>query len=926
VEFGLLGPLRVTVDGQEIWIRPGGQRTLLAALLLRANRVVSIEELVGRLWDTVPPAKAKAALHAQVARLRRALGTPDLIQTVPTGYRIATQPGQLDLERFDALVRLAAEAGDQAERSSRLADALALWRGEPLADVVCESLYRDVAPALTDRRVQALEQRIDADLQLGRYAETVSELRTLTAEHPLRERFWGQLMTALYRAGQQAEALDAYRTVRGILIDALGIEPGPDLRRVHALVLAAEDDLPAHAGPVVPHQLPPAIAGFTGRAADLAELDTAFANDRSDRPPLIVAVHGPGGAGKTTLALHWAHRVSGRFPGGQVYLDMRGYGPGEPVDAAAALDVVLRAVGVPAARIPQSSSERAALWRTTLFDRRVLLLLDNVRDAGQVRPLLPGAGSVVLVTSRSELRGLAISDGAHRINLGELPVDEAAALVEDVIGAGRAAAEPSALVELVGLCGRMPLALVVAAQQAARSPETPIAELVAELRGASDRLDLLSQPEDPAVDPRVVFSWSYHALDTDAARAFRYLGLHPTSEITVAAAAVLLRTPPAAARRLLDTLASVHLLEHGQRGRYRFHDLLQVYAVERAVAEDSSADVDATRRRILDWYLHTLRQARAAVFTPSPLEVPPPADGSVRPVEFSDAAAATAWYEQHRATLLATVEYAVEYRYHRHGWQLAFLLRHFQETQGHVDDGMRAAEIAVRCAERSGEDVALSCAAYTMGAAFNCAQQYGRAEGWLRKALELSERASDPAMTSTASVALGLARARSGRMPEALCWLERAVTAARRSTSPYPLAHSLLNLGAVQGMSGLLVPSLAHSQQARALYRELKASYYEAFALGNMAEAALGTGAPVEALAYADEALALLGIEDQVTMPETLVVKGHILTALGEPEAARETWRQALQVLSRTGNPRAIEIMELIGCPAREPASEGAGS
>ena len=544
-----------------------------------------------------------------------------------------------------------------------------------------------------------------------------------------------------------------------------------------------------------------------------------------------------------------------------------------------------------------------------------------------MRPLLlPGAGSLVLVTSRSELRGLAISDGACRINVGELPVDEAVTLVTDQVGAGRAAAEPAALVELVRLCGRMPLPLVVAAQQAARSADTPIAQLVAELRGVRDRLDLLSQPDDPSVDPRVVFSWSYHALDADVASAFRYLGLHPTADITVAAAAVLLRVPPAAARRLLDRLASVHLLEHGQRGRYRFHDLLQVYAVERAVVEESMAEVDAAMGRILDWYLHTLREARAAVFTPAPLEVPPPADGSVRPVEFSDVAAATAWYEQNRATLLAAVEYAAEYRYHRHGWQLAFLLRHFQEIQGHVDDGMRAAEVAVRCAERSGDDVALSCAAYVMGAAYNCARQFGQAREWLGKALDRSVRAGDPAMISAASVAIGLSYARTGRIPEALDWLERAVTAARGSRSLFPLAHSLLNLGAVQGMNGLVEPSLAHSRQSLALYRELKASYYEAFALGNMAEAALAIGAPHDALAYADEALALLGIEDQVTMPETLVAKGHILTALGRPAAARETWQRALRVLSRTGSPRAAAVQELIENPPAGPAPDVAPS
>ena len=354
VEFGLLGPLRVTADGQEVAIRPGGQRTLLAALLLRTNRVVSVDELVGRLWDTAPPAKAKAALHAQVARLRRALGAPELIQTTPIGYRICVQADQFDVERFEATIRLAGEVGDPAERSRLLTDALALWRGEPLADVVCESLYRDVVSALTDRRLQALEQRIDADFELGRHAGTVTELRTLTREHPMRERFWGQLMTALYRSGQQAEALDSYRTVRGILIDGLGIEPGPELRRVHAMVLAAEEELPTPPRPVVPHQLPPAIPGFTGRVADLTELDDAFAPEGPDPAPLIVALHGPGGAGKTTLALHWAHRVSGRFGDGQLYLDMRGYGPGEPIDPAAALDVVLRAVGVPPARIPTS--------------------------------------------------------------------------------------------------------------------------------------------------------------------------------------------------------------------------------------------------------------------------------------------------------------------------------------------------------------------------------------------------------------------------------------------------------------------------------------------------------------------------------------------------------------------------------------------
>lgn len=912
VTVAVLGPLELRVDGQLAAITRPRMRALLCALAPRAGQAVSMDTLITQIWRDARPDQPHAGLHSLVSQLRRIVGA-DILRTAPDGYVLDVPPDAVDALRFQRLLDSVPDDDPVLAREVLVA-ALGLWRGDGAGQRNGGNLpgqfEPDMAAHLVELYLSAVERRVDIDLELGPHAELVGELRELTARYELREPLWARLMTALHRTGRHAEALDAYETVRALLADTLGASPSAELRGLHAQLLAADEDLPVAA---VPRQLPPAVARFTGRGADLENLDAVYTDHGQVRSPLVVAVHGPGGAGKTTLALYWAHRVLDRFPDGHLYLDMRGYGPGEPVEPAAALDVVLRAVGVPAAQVPQSVEERVALWRTRVFGRRMLLVVDNVRDAGQVRPLLPGTGSVlVLVTSRNELRGLAAIDGAHRLAVGELPVDDAVALLEGVLGADRCAGEPVALRELIEVCGRLPLALVVAAQHAARYPAVPVAELVDDLRGNS--LDLLADPGDPAADTRTVFSWSYRALAGAAARAFRLLSLHPTAEITVPAAAVLLRAPDATARRLLDALASDHLLEQDQGGRYRFHDLLQAYAMERARAEEPAAEVAAARERILDWYLHNVWRARVVAFGELPFDAPTPADDIRSPQSFPDFATALAWYDRNRPMLLAAVEYAGEHQLDRHGWQLAYLLRYFHEVLHHVDDAMRAAEVAVRCAVRLQDDVAVLHATFTRGVAYNLMGQIPAARHWLHEAAALGERLDDPAMTATVQVAIGLSELSwSGRTAEALRWLERAVSTATRSESSAQLAHALLNLGAIQGMLGMAGESLESSSRSYGLYQELNSAYFIAFARGNMAEAALDNDLLDAALVYADEALEMLGaIEDQVSMPSTLIVKGRILNRLGRASAARASWQKALRIFAGTGNPRAAEVETLL--------------
>ena len=512
-EFCLLGPLLVRRNGAVVPVTAGKQRVVLAALLLSANRVVSLDELSAALWGLTPPVSARATLQNYVKRLRQALaGTGgSRISTLPQGYMITAAADELDVSRFEALQGRAREAANEGawdRAAAELRRALSLWPGEPLAGVPSKLLAEREAPRLAEMRLQAIEARIDADLHLGRHADVIPELRQLASVHPLRERLPALLMLALYRDGQQAEALAAYQRARRVLIEQLGSEPWPELRRLQHQILTADPALhvpqPAPAGhrTVVPRQLPAPVAHFAGRTRELKALTGMLDEATADGGTVVIsAIGGTAGVGKTALAVHWAHQVTEWFPDGQLYADLRGFGPlGKPVAAADAVRRFLDALQVPAGQVPASPEAQQDLYRSLLAGRRMLIVLDNARDAAQVRPLLAGGpGCLVLVTSRNQLTSLVAAEGAHPVSLDVLSPQDARELVERRLGAERVMTEPEAVTGLIALCARLPLALAIASARAAMNSGLPLATLAAELGETAGRLDALDAGETSSV-------------------------------------------------------------------------------------------------------------------------------------------------------------------------------------------------------------------------------------------------------------------------------------------------------------------------------------------------------------------------------------------------------------------------------------------
>ncbi|MEO3756028.1 tetratricopeptide repeat protein [Streptomyces sp. B6B3] len=782
------------------------QQCVLAALLVDANSVVSIDQLVDRVWGERPPARATATLYTYIYRLRAALADADdvSLEREHGGYALGVDPASVDLHRFrDLLARAAAGAGDVARL---LEDALRLWRSAPFGSLDTDWI-NSVRDTLVADRLTAELDLFDLYLPRGEHARLLPTLTARTAEHPLDERLAAQVIRGLHAAGRQGDALLHYERVRRSLSRELGVDPGPHLRRLHQQILTADpalDATPPAALHVVPTQLPADTAAFTGRDRELDEL-LALCSDRSDRPDrshqepgavVVSVIDGMAGVGKTTLAVRAALRLAPAFPDGQVFLDLHGHTEGrEPMDPAAALEVLLRALGVPNERIPPGLDERAALYRTRLTGTRVLILLDNASGERQVLPLLPAApGCLVMVTSRRHLLGI---DDARHLSLDVLSREDATALFTRAAGAPRLAAEPAErVVEVVELCGRLPLALRIAAARLRSRPVWSLTHLVQRLTDQQDRLTELQAGQRSVT---AALELSYRHLTSDQRHTYRLLSLHPGTDIDRDAAAALTGLPVARAARLLDDLVDAHLLAEPLPGRYRSHDLIRAHATATALAEDTEPERRGALAGLLAHYAHATSVAMDAVYPhetgqrPAVPPVVPSAPDIASPLR------AEAWLDAELDNLLAAAHHAASHGQPEHALHQSAALHRHLRVRGRYGEAVVLHDHARRVAGDSRDELA---ALNRLGDVHYMRDRNEKAVDCFERALDLARTTGDRDGEQNALTGLGHIHRHLGRYERAADCFERALDLARTTGNRAGEGYALYGLGHVRGKSG----------------------------------------------------------------------------------------------------------------------------
>jgi DNA-binding SARP family transcriptional activator len=894
----MLGPLRVSVGGRPVELPGGRLRALLAVLAMSAGRIVPTDRLAIAVWGTDLRGDPGANVRTNVKRLRRALGTAEgqLITARPGGYLLAAEPDHVDALRFGRLLDEAAAAPDPAAERSRLAAALALWRGGPFDGIRSDWLEQSVAPALAERYLTAVERRVDLDLANRSHPDPTgpAELAELAERHPLRESLWVRLLRVLESAGRPAEALERYETIRRRLAAELGADPSPGLRQVHADLLTRGA---VSGGRAVPWQLPAAVDGFAGREDELAALDVLLGPQRESPPdetrsrsPLIAVIAGTAGVGKTTLAVHWAHRVAGRFPDGQLYINLRGYDPaGEAVRPAAAIGEFLDALQVPPHRIPDGLAAQAGLYRSLLAGRRLLVLVDNARDADQVVPLLPGApGCLVVVTSRDHLAGLVMTYGARPLTLDLLPPDEARRLLAGRLGQDRIAAEPAAAEEIVRRCAGLPLALAIVAARAAIHPARPLGALAGELADALGALDR-------AVDVRAIFSWSYETLGGAAARLFRLVaGLHPGPYSTVTAAASMAGVPVSQIRGPLAELTRANLLTEHAPDRYSCHDLLRAYAAE--LCEVRDADRDAVRHRIVDHYVQTAYAAVLPLHGHIETVAPAAPRPGVSVGDFARPDEAMTWFTAERSALLAVLKLAADLGLDRQVCHLARALFVFLQRRGRWLDHAETQQTALAAARRLGDPVEETRAHRNLAWALADLGRFDDAHHNLDAALARSH--DDPAGQAWTHYHRDIVYAIQGREADALDAARRAHDIFDRLGDQVGQAITLTSLGWHHGRLGDHRPALDLCEQALILHQKLGTRGHEAHTWSCLADTHLHMGDPTEAVPCYRQALDLFReFGDQYGEASTLAHLGACHHHAGDHAAAHQHWRHAHTLL-----------------------------
>ncbi|WP_245966570.1 AfsR/SARP family transcriptional regulator [Sphaerisporangium album] len=980
-------------DGRELELGTPLQRSILAMLLLREGRAVSPTEMIDAIWGDEAPPRALGALRTYVSRLRAVLEPdrsprmrPELLTSVGRGYALRLPPGAFDLAEFERLVTEAEterRAGDLPGAAGTLRRALGLWSGEPLAGAVGPYIESQRG-RLVERRVGVVETLMELDLELGRHADVVHELIALTSEHPLRERLRGQLMLAYYRCGRQADALAVFGDIRRALVEELGIDPGHELASLHQRILAADPHLAwAKARPVRqkpasdgdgraetpaagadagdgehetvqemprPAQLPAAVNDFTGRREVVNRLRTLLTSVSGGEGVPVAAVSGIGGVGKTTLAVHVAHSLHEVFPDGQLYADLRGYGE-EPTAPESVLAAFLRALRIPVDIIPDGLAERGALFRSLLADRRMIVLLDNARDAEQVEHLLPGtAGCAAIVTSRGKLADLP---SARLVDLEVMEPEEALGLFAAVAGPERVAVEHAAAMDVVAICGFLPLAVRIVAARLAARPAWTVASLVPRLADERRRLDEMRIGH---LGVHATFSLGYGHLDAAQARAFRLLSLPNGPDVSVQAAASLLGLSMTETEDMLESLVDVSLLEAPAPGRYRYHDLLRLFARKQVELSESADAVAQALRRLLGFYLASAQAAHRLAYEGSVICAHLVSLG-VPGRTFASADEAVTWLTIEAETLFAAIGQAAESaRTPESLLPAADLLLAMEPL---LESGAFAREFAGRAsgmlaaAQAIGDKVSELRCRYVLGRVLFVANRLRDADTEFRTALELAEVTGDAIVNGEILNALAVVAGRRRRHEEALAWfdsalkafkesgavggealvasysardhlalgsVDEAIAAAERGLSLFSelgsgagMARARYQLGVVLSRVGRLTEAVVHHAECLDFFRAGGQKVWEQRVCCRLAETFITAERYKDAARHAEQALTL---SREIGHPYgealSLTVLGRALAGLGSVRRSGDCLKRALDIFTRLGSPEADDLRALL--------------
>jgi len=913
VEYRLLGTLAVTIDGQPVPIGSGRQRSLLAALLLRAGDVVSVDELVDPLWSESPPVNPTKSLHTLVARLRRTLGpVAGDLETWPRGYRLRVPAGALDLDRFLAAVadaRRAEQDGDLATAADRYAAAAALWSGAPLADVPSDWLALHEVPRLNELRLAALEQAYAVELRLGRHDTLIAQLRGEVSVNPLRERFWVQLMRALYAAQRQSEALEAYRTVAALLRDELGIDPGAELQQLHQEILAGGPSLAggeaAEEEPAV-YQLPPDIADFVGRDDVVAGVEKLLAPVAGAGAVPVVALWGQAGVGKTTTAVHIAHRLRDRYPDGQIYVHLGGAGP-VPREPAEVLADLLHDLGMDGRRIPAGVDRRAAALRTRLADRRILVVLDDAASTGQITPLLPGTASCgVLVTSRRWPGGLA---SVRSVRLEPLGQSAAMSLLATAAGSRWVPTDRESIAQVVAACGNLPLAIRIAGARLGRSPALSLDGFARRLADDRGRLDELSLDE---VTIRAELRLSYEAQPVEAQRLLRAIGALSTSVVPGWAVPALLPGDDGAAEMAVEELVASSLVTpvtstRTGEPRLGLHDLVRLFAAELSGSDGPATVLDTLLPVAIDLAGHVAQRL------PRPANLLPPW-GPVPPARRDhDAIAARVdpadWFADERPFLLQLAAGAAAAGRHR---AAVALLRWLQVPLGNQYRWQEydGAWTAVRWAAQAAGDVdARHWADYAIASGQTVRGETVAAIPTLNRCAAHFAATGDLAGAALAFNDLGMCHGERGETVAAEQAATRALDLYREIDDRHGQARALRALGHAAHVQGDHDRAVRTYQEALDLAVELDQPLIEADILNSMAVTTLALGRYPEAVAVASRAETIFESHgDRGGVGAERYLRGIAAAGVGDRRLARDLIRQAHTMLTASSDVRGATI------------------